>query len=99
MFTGGFKKLAYLAKRPYKAIAVENLDPSKTEEAWTAKIDGAHTIVELKKGEKPKLFSHRISKRTGGPIEYTDKLPHVKKKSSITAILRAETYATDKSGK
>lgn len=98
MFKKGFEKIAYLPKRPYKALAVEKLDPNKTEEAWTAKIDGAHTIVEMKKGERPRLFSHRISKRTGLPIEYTQKLPHIKKKSPLTAVLRAETFAVDKKG-
>src|SRR6185312_3122428 len=103
MFTYGFFKTAMSAKmvtkRPYKDVDIKTLDPHKEDEAWTVKIDGAHTIIELKEGETPRLFSHRISKRTHKPIEYTEKLPHIKHKSSITAVIRGETYAVDKKGK
>jgi hypothetical protein len=93
------KKIAYLPKPPYRTADIGKLDPSKPGEAWTAKIDGAHTVVELNKGKTPKLFSHRISKRTGKPIEYTGKLPHIKSKSPHTGILRGETYAVDSKGR
>ena len=99
MFVTGFEKTAYLEKRPYKSVAIENLDPHKEDEAWTAKIDGAHTIINMKKGKLPRLFSHRISKRTNEPIEYTQKLQHIKRKSPETAVLRGETFATDSAGK
>lgn len=95
----GFIKQAYLEKRPYKALEIGKLDPSKEHEAWTAKIEGAHTIVDLKAGKLPRLFSHRISKRTGNPIEYTPKLPHITEKSRLTATLRGETFAVDKDGR
>lgn len=95
----GFEKIAYLAKRPYRTADIGRLDPSNENEAWTAKIDGAHTIVDFNKGKLPKLYSHRISKRTGGTIEYTPKLTHIKHKSPVTATLRAETFAVDKKGK
>lgn len=98
MFTKGFVKTAYLEKRPYKAKDIRLLDPHKEEEAWTAKIDGAHTIINMKKNKLPRLFSHRISKRTGDPIEYTQKLPHIQNKSPVTAELRGEVFAIDSKG-
>ncbi|MHA1302079.1 MAG: DNA polymerase ligase N-terminal domain-containing protein [Candidatus Heimdallarchaeaceae archaeon] len=72
---------------------------NNNDEVWTAKIDGAHAIGVLKAGKEPQLFSHRISKRTKDNILYTPKLPHLPKKSKITAQLRFETYAIDKNGK
>jgi len=99
MFIEGFLKIAYLEKRPYKSLEIGKLNPSKEDEAWTAKIDGAHTIINMKKGKMPRLFSHRISKRTGNPIEYTPKLTHIKNKSPVTAVLRGETFAVDEKGK
>lgn len=98
IFIPSFLKYA-ISKSNYYTADWSKLDPSKEDEAWSAKIDGAHTIVKLKQGEKPRLFSHRISKRTGKEIEYTDKLPHIKNPSLITARLRAETYATDSMGR
>lgn len=95
----GLLKIAYLGKPPYKQLEMEALNPSKKDEAWTAKIDGAHTIIDFKEGEKPRLFSHRISKKTHKPIEYTTKLPHIKHKSPVTAVVRGETFAVDSKGR
>jgi len=98
-FWRGFEKRAFLTKRPYKDRKISELDPHDPSEAWTAKVDGAHTIVVMRKGKTPELFSHRTSKRTGGPIGYNAKLPHIGRPSPITATLRGETYAVDKSGR
>jgi hypothetical protein len=98
MFTHGLEKTAYLAKRTYRSADVGSLDPTKPDEAWTTKIDGAHATIDLDKGKPPKLYSHRISKRTGGKIEYTEKLPHISGMSPITATVRGEVYAVDKKG-
>lgn len=78
---------------------IAKLDPNDSSQAWTAKIDGAHTYVKMEKGETPQLFSHRISKRSGLPIPYNPKLLHIKSPSPVTARLRGETYAVDSSGK
>jgi len=86
-------------KPVYKKQDIKKLNPSLAE-AWTAKIDGAHTIINMNPGEVPKHFSHRISKRTGEPIDYTPKLLHVQKPiCDCNAIVRGETFATDKKGK
>lgn len=100
-FAEGFVKTAAFAFPKMKAHTVDwhSLDPNKPDEAWSAKIDGAHTVIVAKQGEVPRLFSYRQSKRTGGKIEYTPKLPHISKKSPLNAQFRGETYAIDQHGK
>lgn len=91
--------MPFSEKPTYKQKSFEELDPNNPSEVWSAKIDGAHTVVQMEKGKLPRLFSHRISKRTGEPIEYTQKLPHIQNKSPLTGIFRAETFAVDRQGK
>lgn len=98
-FWQGFEKSSELAKRRYKTLQLSELDPADTAQAWTAKIDGAHTIVEMSRGDIPQLFSHRISKRSGSPIPYNPKLLHIKSPSQVTARLRGETYAVGPGGR
>lgn len=86
-------------KPVYKKMKIEDLNPNKRNEVWSAKIDGAHTIINMKPGEVPVHMSHRISKKTGDNINYTQKLPHIKSKSLYDARIRGETYAFDKNGK
>jgi len=87
------------SKSNYRKMNIEDLNPSKENEAWSAKIDGAHTIIKMKPGKIPEHFSHRISKRTGEQIEYTQKLPHIKNKALYNAEIRGETYAVTPDGK
>lgn len=99
-FWQGFEKRAvYVEKKTYKTMPIEHLDPERKDQMWTSKIDGAFSLVQMAKGKLPRLFSHRISKRTGGPIEYTSKLPHITTKSPFDAVVRAETYAIDSKGR
>lgn len=95
----GFYKAAAATKAKYRELDINTLDPTDKSEAWSAKIDGAHALVELRKGKTPRLYSHRISKRTGERIEYTKKLPHLKGVSAIDANLRAEVYAVGPDGR
>jgi len=97
-FHKGFLKLAvsWGAKAPYSSREFSKLDPNNPDEIWTAKIDGAHSIAEFRKGKLPDIYSHRISKRTGGKIDYTAKLPHIKTPSQINGKFRLETFATQK---
>ena len=98
-FWQGFVKRAAKTKAVYRKMDINSLDPSREHEAWSVKIDGAHTITKMQKGKLPLLYSHRISKRTGGLIPYTPKLPHIKNKSPFNAEVRAETYAVDSKGR
>jgi len=91
--------MPFAEKATYKQKSFEDLDPNNPSEVWSAKIDGAHAVVQMEKGKTPRIFSHRISKRTGEPIEYTQKLPHIQNKSPLTGIFRAEVFATDQQGK
>jgi hypothetical protein len=100
-FTSGFSKHAesLAPKTHYGTRSIHKLDPEHPGEAWSAKIDGAHTIIKFKAGKLPDLFSHRQSKRTGGKIDYTAKLPNIKRKVNFDGQFRGETYAVDPSGK
>jgi hypothetical protein len=95
----GFEKKSASTKATYNKVDINTLNPKVKDEVWSIKIDGAHTIVDMEKGKMPLLFSHRISKKTGNPIPYTPKLPHIQKQSPVNAVVRAETYAVDKSGR
>lgn len=98
-FWSGFTKKAAKTKAVYHKLDIHALDPSRDNEAWSVKIDGAHTVVKMNKNKLPLLFSHRTSKKTGTLIPYTPKLPHIKTKSPFTAEVRAETYAVDSRGR
>lgn len=99
----GFTKLAsfipYAPKIHYGVKKLDSLDVKHPGEAWSAKIDGAHSVIKFKKGKLPDLFSHRRSKRTGGKIDYTSKLPHIKTPVDFNGQFRGETYAVDRTGK
>lgn len=98
-FWEGFEKRAEKTKSVYRKMDIRSLDPSKEHEAWSVKIDGAHTVTKMEKGKLPLLFSHRASKKTSTLIPYTPKLPHIQNKSPFDAEVRAETYAIDKRGR
>jgi len=102
-FLPGFRKTAafipYAPKIHYGVKELGKLDPEHPGEAWSAKIDGAHSVIKFKKGKLPDLFSHRRSKRTGGKIDYTAKLPHIKTPVNFNGQFRGETYAVDRTGK
>ncbi len=83
----------------YRKMQIEDLNPEKDNEVWSAKIDGAHTVIKMKAGKTPELFSHRVSKKTDKQIPYTSKLPHIERKSLYDAEVRGETYAIDDRGR
>ena len=94
-FRIGFEKTALnTTRRKYREVDFGSLDPSLDDEIWSAKIDGAHGVMEFVKGELPRLYGHRISKRTNAPIEYTDKVRTLGVASPFDAVLRGEVYAT-----
>lgn len=96
-FWSGFtKRASAYKKRSYGTVDIADLDPSRKDEIWSSKLDGAHSAVVLKPGEIPQLFSHRISKRTGNQISYNSKLPHIGRPTPFDAVLRAEVFAIGK---
>ena len=66
------------------------------------KIDGAHTLVVLHEGKRPRVFSYRESKR-GDVLEHTHRIPGFFEnrvpKGVGKVVLRAETYLADKEGR
>lgn len=101
-FWRGFEKAAadkgIYAKRTYGESSIHDLDPHNPGEVWSAKIDGAHALIEMTKGEVPRLFSHRVSKKTGDQIPYNPKLAHVTRPSPMTGLFRGEVYAIGRDG-
>ena len=64
-------------KLKFRKKEIGELDLSDTSKILAAKIDGASSHIHLNKGQIPKAFSFRSSKRHGGPIEYTAKVKHL----------------------
>jgi ATP-dependent DNA ligase len=69
------------------------------------KLDGAHTLIHLEKGQVPRVISYREpkKKRPGGVIEHTHKVPSVLKKKVPAGlgglVLRGETIGMKRSGR
>lgn len=66
------------------------------------KVDGAHGVVVLDPGKRPRVFSYRVSKK-GDVLEYTHKIPGLFANRVPTGfgrkVLRAEIYLADKKGR
>ena len=66
------------------------------------KVDGAHSLLLLEGGKRPRVFSYRESKR-GDVLEYTHKIPGMFAQrvpnGTPRTILRAETYLADEKGR
>lgn len=90
-------------KPKYKEVS---LDKVHTENPFTVlqpKIDGAHSLIELNPGNKTnRIYSYRVSKRSGTPIEHTHQMPLIRDlsvpKSLGKTVLRAEVFARDPNG-
>lgn len=92
-------------KPKLKDVKPDDIDFSNDTEIMMPKLDGAHTLVDLKdKGRIPRLFSYRLGKRSAtGAIEHTHKAPSLLTQrvpaDLAKTILRAEAIAVDKDGK
>jgi len=60
-------------KPKYKKTSFDALRFDNPEEIFSAKIDGAHGVMLLRKNKRPRIFSYRESSR-GSPLEYTYKI-------------------------
>jgi hypothetical protein len=84
-------------------VQFKALDPTKSDEIWQPKIDGAHGIVVAEGGKPVRLFSYRDAKNETGLIEHTHKLPewwkNVAPAGLKPTVLRAEITGRDSSGK
>jgi len=91
-------------KASYKEVDIDKVDPNRTDQIMMPKLDGAHSIIDLKAGRAPRVFSYRVGKLTPtGLIEHTHKLTELLKdkvpKELDKTILRGETIALDSKGK
>lgn len=92
------------SKPKYQDIPLQSVDLNNDQQLMTAKIDGAHTLVDFPKADRMvRTYSYRPTQRQSGLIEHTFKFPNfqnLKTPSSLVGTLvRAETWATDSSGK
>jgi len=92
------------SKPSYKEISIDKVNPTDDRQAMMPKLDGAHTIIDLKAGRAPRAFSYRVGKKAPtGLIEHTHKMPELLKtkvpKELDRTILRAETLGLDEKGK
>lgn len=92
------------SKPKYQDVPIGSVDLNNDQQLMTAKIDGAHTIVDFSKADRMvRTYSYRPTQRQSGVIEHTFKFPDFQNlktpKSLKGTIIRAETWASDQSGK
>lgn len=92
------------SKPAYKEIRPEQVDFSDAGEVMTPKLDGSHVLVDLKGPDKPmRVYSYRPTERKTGVIEHTFKFPDFQNQTTSPSLkntlIRAELWASDKSGK
>lgn len=91
-------------KPKYRDVAPENVDLDDDAQVMTAKLDGAHTIVDFPKpGRMVRTYSYRPTSRKTGLIEHTFKFPGFQRdvvpKGLKNTIVRAETWGVGPDGK
>jgi len=85
-------------KPPYKSMEYGEVPIDNPDQVISAKIGGAHAVVILEKGKRPRLFSYRQSVR-GLPLEYTHKMPiefRVTRWEGPSMMIRGEVWGVDK---
>lgn len=90
-------------KPSYKEISFDKI-PVDNNLIASLKLDGAHSVILIEGGKRPRVFSYRKPKQSEhGLIEYTHKISGLfdtKAPSSYgRTLLRGETVAIDKNGK
>jgi superfamily II DNA or RNA helicase len=86
------------SKPKYKVITSESqLDYSDDTKVLQSKYDGAHSIFELNADKPNKIYSYRVSKKTGNNIDHSDQVPAIRDLTIPDifnkTILRGELYA------
>jgi len=109
---GGIRRALFLAKDKFPhylkeaipEMGEELLDRIVRDGILTEKIDGARANIFVRNDGSSGAASHRISKRTGEPIDYTDKLPGIEETTLPKGLgskmdLVGEVVFTNKKGK
>lgn len=90
------------SKPKYRTAEIAKVPAGDPESVLQPKIDGAHGLVFLESGKKPRIFSYR-KPAGGGLIEWTHKfedlLTRRMPKGFGKTVLRGEVYIEDKKGK
>ena len=86
------------SKPKYKIIKSESqLDYSDNTKVLQGKIDGAHAIFELNSDKPNRIYSYRVSKKTGKNIDHSDQVPEIRDLTIPEifnkTILRGELFA------
>lgn len=98
-----WEKLIPTDKPSLKSVPFEELDPSRPNEVFQPKVDGAHGIAVLEGGKPVRFFSYREAKTKTGLIEHTHRMPgwwkNVAPEGMKPTVIRGEIYAVNKKGK
>ncbi len=91
-------------KPRYQEIPIGSVDFNNDQQLMTAKIDGAHTIVDFYKPDRmARTYSYRPTQRESGVIEHTFKFPNFQNLKTPPSLkgtmIRAETWASDSAGR
>ena len=90
------------SKPKYKSLKVSDLDP-KSEDSWSPKIDGAHSLFVLRKNKPIDVYSYRPSKKPNKIIDHsykTDLYKHLSPESSGSlTVLRGELFGVNSKNK
>jgi len=83
-------------KPKYKVIK-SGIDFNNSDKVLQPKIDGSNSLFELNSDSDNKIYSYRISKRTGSNIDHTNQVPDLKNVAVPNkfdgTVLRGELYA------
>lgn len=101
MIKNAFIRNPVTSKPKYKTVNAP-IDYSDDDKVLQPKIDGAHTIFELRSDGNNNIYSYRTSKKTGKPIDHTDQVPHLRDldvpKDLNKTILRGDIYGKTSTG-
>lgn len=86
-----------ITKQKYKVIKSDDIDYSDHTKVLEPKIDGASSIFELNSDKPNKIYSYRVSKKSGINIDHSDQVPKIRDLSIPDifnkTILRGELFA------
>jgi len=98
-YTGVTNKQVPDYKPHYKAIDLQNLRTDIKDEVWAPKIDGAHNTVLIRPNKRLDVYSYRMSKKSGGPIDHSYRTDLYKLRGPVDlgdTVVRTELYVPGK---
>jgi len=86
-------------KPHYKSIDISKLKADVKDEVWSPKLDGAHNTVVIRPNKRLDVYSYRISKKSGGPIDHSYRTDLYKTRGPVdlgNTVVRTELYLPGK---